>query len=51
VILSWTPEALDDWRAIYEYIEINNPGAALAGWRAAGLEHVWQGSLYADACL
>ncbi len=30
MILSWTPEALDDRRAIYEYIEIDNPGAALA---------------------
>jgi len=30
VRLLWTPEALDDRRAIYEYIEANNPSAALA---------------------
>ena len=28
--LSWTPEALDDRRAIYDYIETDNPSAALA---------------------
>ena len=28
--LYWTPEALDDRRAIYEYIEADNPSAALA---------------------
>ena len=28
--LLWTPEALDDRRAIYEYIEADNPSAALA---------------------
>ena len=27
--LSWTPEALDDRRAIYDYIEAANPLAAL----------------------
>ena len=27
--LFWTPEALDDRRAIYEYIEADNPLAAL----------------------
>ena len=27
--LFWTPEALDDRRAIYEYIEADNPMAAL----------------------
>jgi len=29
VRLFWTPEALDDRRAIYEYIEADNPFAAL----------------------
>lgn len=28
--LFWTPEALDDRRAIYDYIEADNPSAALA---------------------
>lgn len=28
--LFWTPEALDDRRAIYAYIEADNPSAALA---------------------
>ncbi|MGI9135400.1 MAG: type II toxin-antitoxin system RelE/ParE family toxin [Rhodoferax sp.] len=28
--LFWTPEALDDRRAIYDYIEADNPRAALA---------------------
>ena len=27
--LFWTPEALDDLRAIYDYIEADNPRAAL----------------------
>ena len=27
--LFWTPEALDDRRAIYDYIEADNPLAAL----------------------
>lgn len=27
--LAWTPEALDDRRTIYAYIEADNPGAAL----------------------
>ena len=27
--LFWTPDALDDRRAIYDYIEADNPGAAL----------------------
>ena len=27
--LFWTPEALDDRRAIYDYIEADNPSAAL----------------------
>ena len=27
--LFWTPEALDDRRAIYDYIEVDNPRAAL----------------------
>ena len=27
--LAWTPEALEDRRAIYDYIEADNPGAAL----------------------
>jgi addiction module RelE/StbE family toxin len=30
VELFWTPEALDDRRTIYEYIEADNPKAALA---------------------
>jgi addiction module RelE/StbE family toxin len=29
VRLFWTPEALDDRRAIYDYIEADNPRAAL----------------------
>jgi addiction module RelE/StbE family toxin len=29
VRLFWTPEALDDRRAIYEYVEADNPLAAL----------------------
>lgn len=28
--LFWTPEALADRRAIYDYIEVDNPNAALA---------------------
>ncbi|MHB1764326.1 MAG: type II toxin-antitoxin system RelE/ParE family toxin [Gammaproteobacteria bacterium] len=28
--LFWTPEALDDRRAIYDHIEADNPSAALA---------------------
>lgn len=28
--LFWTPEALDDRRVIYDYIDVDNPGAALA---------------------
>ena len=28
--LFWTPEAIDDRRSIYDYIEADNPGAALA---------------------
>ena len=28
--LFWTPEAIDDRRAIYDYIEADNPSAALA---------------------
>ena len=28
--LFWTPEALDDRRSIYDYIEADNPSAALA---------------------
>lgn len=28
--LFWTPEALNDRRAIYDYIEADNPSAALA---------------------
>ena len=28
--LFWTPEAIDDRRAIYDYIETDNPSAALA---------------------
>lgn len=28
--LFWTPEAVDDRRAIYDYIEADNPSAALA---------------------
>ncbi len=28
--LFWTPEALDDRRVIYDYIEANNPSTALA---------------------
>ena len=28
--LFWTPEALDDRRAIYDHIETDNPAAALA---------------------
>lgn len=28
--LFWTPEALDDRRSIYDYIEADNPRAALA---------------------
>ena len=28
--LFWTPEALDDRRTIYDYIEADNPSAALA---------------------
>jgi toxin ParE1/3/4 len=30
VRLFWTPEALDDRRVIYDYIEANNPSTALA---------------------
>jgi toxin ParE1/3/4 len=30
VRLFWTPEAIADRRAIYDYIETDNPGAALA---------------------
>jgi len=30
VRLFWTPEALDDRRAIYDHIEADNPSAALA---------------------
>jgi addiction module RelE/StbE family toxin len=30
VRLFWTPEALADRRAIYDYIEVDNPNAALA---------------------
>jgi toxin ParE1/3/4 len=30
VKLAWTPQALADRRAIYDYIETENPGAALA---------------------
>jgi addiction module RelE/StbE family toxin len=30
VRLFWTPEALDDRRSIYDYIEADNPSAALA---------------------
>jgi len=30
VKLFWTPEAIDDRRSIYDYIEADNPGAALA---------------------
>ena len=28
--LFWTPEAIDDRRSIYDYIEADNPSAALA---------------------
>ena len=28
--LYWTPEAIDDRRSIYDYIEADNPSAALA---------------------
>ncbi len=28
--LFWTPEAIDDRRSIYDYIEVDNPSAALA---------------------
>lgn len=28
--LFWTPEAIDDRRSIYDYIEADNPNAALA---------------------
>jgi len=30
VRLFWTPEAIDDRRSIYDYIEVDNPSAALA---------------------
>jgi toxin ParE1/3/4 len=29
VRLFWTPEAIEDRRAIYDYIEVDNPSAAL----------------------
>jgi toxin ParE1/3/4 len=30
MLLSWTPEAIQDREDIYDYIEANNPAAALA---------------------